>query len=269
MQNNEQRPRVSLEDLLRLKRAEKPAAEFWKGFEQELRQKQLAALLEKRPWWQEAPRWAARHVYLPMGAAAAVAFAFVTLRNEENSPQALGETIPPALERTVSAPVAEPIQADVPVVVAIEPMVENVRPEAAAVEIAATLPNDVGQMTPWSAPRTVDTPSSRSIAENLARLEETEPELLEPMRSNRLVASGARPALVSERAPVELASVSVDPSGRRSNRLLVGYEQRDFSPEPAAPEQVRQRIARRLADPDLLDQVRRLDFKADRLSLKL
>jgi hypothetical protein len=270
MQNNDQRPRVSLEDLLRLKRAEKPPADFWKGFEQELRQKQLAALLEKRPWWQEAPRWAARHVYLPMGAAAALAFAFVTLRNEENSPQALGETAPPSLERTVAAvPASEPAPTEAPVAAVTEPMVETETAATVGAVIAATLPNDVGQMTPWSAPPTIDTPSSRSIAENLARLEETEPELLEPMRSNRLVSAAARPALIADQAPVELASVSVDPNGRRSNRLLVGYEQRDFTPEPAAPEQVRQRIARRLADPDLLDQVRRLDVKGDRLSLKL
>ena len=74
---------------------------------------------------------------------------------------------------------------------------------------------------------------------------------------------------VAERAAVELASVSVDSTARRSNRLLVGYEQREFAPEPAAPDPVRERIARRLGDPDLLDQVRRVDVRGDRLSLKL
>lgn len=42
---------VALEDLLRLKRAERPDAAFWNEFERGLRQKQLAAIMEPRPWW--------------------------------------------------------------------------------------------------------------------------------------------------------------------------------------------------------------------------
>src|SRR5258708_34553826 len=70
----DQRPQVTIEDLLRLKRAERPAAEVWTNFERELRQKQLTALLEKRPWWQELPQLLARRAYLPVGAAALLAF---------------------------------------------------------------------------------------------------------------------------------------------------------------------------------------------------
>ena len=66
----DQRPKVTIEDLLRLKRAERPAAEFWTNFVRELRQKQLTALLEKRPWWQELPQILARRAYLPVGATA-------------------------------------------------------------------------------------------------------------------------------------------------------------------------------------------------------
>ncbi|HYC69938.1 MAG TPA: hypothetical protein VEB66_01950 [Opitutaceae bacterium] len=269
MQNNEQRPRVTVEDLLRLKRAERPSAEFWTGFERELRQKQLAALLEKRPWWQELPRWAARHAYLPMGAAAAVAFAFVTLRNGTVVPPAIGEAVPAEYPRVAAEPVSSPVAAEVVAAVVETPLPEPAAPvEKNEVAMAATVPGNVGEMIPWSAPRTVDTPSSRSIAETLAHLEQTEPELLEPIRTNRL-ATAPRMVAVAERAAVELASVSVDSTARRSNRLLVGYEQREFAPEPAAPDPVRERIARRLGDPDLLDQVRRVDVRGDRLSLKL
>ncbi len=42
---------VTVEDLLRLKRAERPAAEFWSQFDDALRAKQLAAIVERRPWW--------------------------------------------------------------------------------------------------------------------------------------------------------------------------------------------------------------------------
>lgn len=41
----------TLETLLRLKRAERPDADFWRDFEQGLREKQLAAIVEPKPWW--------------------------------------------------------------------------------------------------------------------------------------------------------------------------------------------------------------------------
>jgi hypothetical protein len=47
-------PKPTLEQLLRFKRSEKPEAAFWDTFEQELRRKQLAALVEKQPWYS---RW--------------------------------------------------------------------------------------------------------------------------------------------------------------------------------------------------------------------
>jgi hypothetical protein len=77
--------KVSLEALLRLKRAERPTAEFWPRFEQELRAKQLAAIVAKRPWWvalrlpqvnRALARW---QVQLPLGAAAALVVSVVML----------------------------------------------------------------------------------------------------------------------------------------------------------------------------------------------
>jgi len=77
--------KVSLEELLRLKRAERPAPEFWARFEQDLRAKQLAAIVEKRPWWVELrmpqvnralAQW---RLQLPLGAAAVLALSFVVV----------------------------------------------------------------------------------------------------------------------------------------------------------------------------------------------
>lgn len=86
MMNDSERSqqKVSLEELLRLKRAERPSPEFWSAFETDLRAKQLAAIVEKRPWWislrlPQAYRAFAR-VQLPVGAAAAVALTFVVVR---------------------------------------------------------------------------------------------------------------------------------------------------------------------------------------------
>ncbi len=47
-------PKPTLEQLLRFKRSEKPESVFWNTFEQELRRKQLAALVQKQPWYS---RW--------------------------------------------------------------------------------------------------------------------------------------------------------------------------------------------------------------------
>lgn len=74
-------PRPTLEDLIRFKRAERPAPEFWAEFDRGLRQKQLAALV-KRPkgWARVRPvllrgmRWA-----VPATAAAAVATVVVQI----------------------------------------------------------------------------------------------------------------------------------------------------------------------------------------------
>lgn len=71
--------RPTLEDLLRFKRAERPAPEFWAEFDRGLRQKQLAALMKRpqgwarvRPVFVRSLRWA-----VPATAAAAVALVVI------------------------------------------------------------------------------------------------------------------------------------------------------------------------------------------------
>ena len=83
---SEKRP-VAIEDLLRLKRAERPPAEFWARFDRELRAKQLSALVAKRPWWQRLPRafTGLGRYSLPLGAAAVLTVTFVSLREESAS----------------------------------------------------------------------------------------------------------------------------------------------------------------------------------------
>src|SRR5688500_9903152 len=89
--NPEKRP-IQIEDLLRLKRAERPPAEFWTEFDRQLRAKQLSALVAKRPWWQRVPRLFTgfSRYHLPLGAAAILAVTLITLqgRKSESAPQA-------------------------------------------------------------------------------------------------------------------------------------------------------------------------------------
>ena len=109
------KPKVTLEDLLRLKRAERPAPEFWARFDRELRAKQLAALVEKRPWWQGLPEWALnwRLFHLPLGATAVLAlpdvkngFAVQGLDIAQGSPAAFADFIVAENSRSMSTTLA-------------------------------------------------------------------------------------------------------------------------------------------------------------------
>src|SRR3954465_9223242 len=106
-----QRPNVTVEDLLRLKRAERPDVEFWTKFERELRQKQLTALMEKRPWWQELPQFLARRAYLPVGATAVLAFTLVSVKYYAPTQLAQGESVPVGAATPVDSEVAAPVAA--------------------------------------------------------------------------------------------------------------------------------------------------------------
>ncbi len=80
---SDQQKSVNLEDLLRLKRAERPTAEFWPQFERELRAKQLSALVVRRPWWRTLPSRALvgfSRYHLPIGATAVLALTFLSVR---------------------------------------------------------------------------------------------------------------------------------------------------------------------------------------------
>src|SRR5271168_5255876 len=74
--------KITVEDLLRLKRAERPQDEFWATFEAEIRSKQLSAIVSRRPWWDRFS-WilaAVSRRQLSLGSAAAVALAFAGYR---------------------------------------------------------------------------------------------------------------------------------------------------------------------------------------------
>jgi hypothetical protein len=74
--------KITVEDLLRLKRAERPPDDFWAKFEAEIRSKQLSAIVSRRPWWDRLS-WilaAVSRRQLSLGSAAAVALAFAGYR---------------------------------------------------------------------------------------------------------------------------------------------------------------------------------------------
>jgi hypothetical protein len=264
MSKPEHSSRVTLEDLLRLKRAEKPGPEFWVNFEQELRQKQLTALVQKRRWWHEVPVLLNRRLYLPAGAAAIVAFTLVTVR--------------------YSTPVAQVVNT-APQIAAADPAVETLastevtgldqeqsridREPASVVQAAAPAPVmqvasvEDREASPLPASRELQSPPARSLIANLARLEQTETDLDNSVIGSRLSSPVRVQAAVmsqSELAPVANAAPS-------KYRLIARYVDRALSPEPAAPASIRERLARRLGD-DLGDDISRIGVVGSRVSLK-
>jgi hypothetical protein len=263
---------VSIEDLLRLKTAERPSAEFWSQFERELRQKQLTALVRKRRWWHDVPVLLSRRVYVPAGAAAIVAFTLVTVRYSNSSPLAqIENTAPkivaadpaveslPATEVSMTSRAYERSEASAdsthvsrhdstPATVALSSS------DSDLTGVAGLLPVQVGS-------RDAESPSARSIAANLARLEQAEPDLVNAVMGSRLSPARA----MTTTADLGMGDAADTPAQRY--RLIARYADHSLSPEPAVPASVRERVARRLGD-DLLDRNSRVGVEGSRVSLK-
>lgn len=255
MPQPDQRPKVTIEDLLRLKRAERPAAEFWTSFERELRQKQLTALLEKRPWWQVLPRIITRRVYLPVGATAILAFTLVSVKYY--APAQLAQVAAPA----VDSPVATDRTAAATIAPVSSPLVNRSESAPAEISVAAAEPSiaevspDAIELMPLAvASRETEKPSARLLATNLTGLAENEAGFGQEALNYRLGAEA--PAQTAVLATEELASIPA--SATRRNRLLAHYEGRQLSPEPAPPAVVRERLARRLGETENTDRGSRL-----------
>ena len=184
MMNQEHRRPVTLEDLLRLKRAERPSPEFWRQFDRELRAKQLAALVEKRPWWRVVPRAFAglSRYHLPLGATAVLALSVISVREFRSAapatvqpPRARTEPTVAASVPVVARPVAIPVNFAAPVPEAVASADEN-ESESRRADVASESPGaaDFAQTTvPAAVTMEVEQvaakalPRSRLIGDNL------------------------------------------------------------------------------------------------------
>ena len=281
MPSSDHRPKVTLEDLLRLKRAERPAPEFWTSFERELRQKQLAALVRQQPWWHRLPRRLLQPATcVPVGVTAILALTFVSLRYSAPVATTRLEAPPSPVAASEGVARMEPAVAPatgtaVHVVTAIQEEPASVRfNDRVSVAQAAPTPDralaDVTGLVPWSVAEstvTADSPSARFIAANLERLEQTEPELLNGLLTGVRPVVRPRTQRPSNHA-IDLGNVASN-MARRTRIIPLDLPTRTYAREPVAPELVRERNARRLAEVDLSDQIRRLNVKGDRLTLKL
>lgn len=79
---------VTLEQLLHVKRAERPAPAFWEEFDREFRRRQLASVVIAQPWHARLARIALATLRraAPVGAAAAAVFAGFLALDRSNRP---------------------------------------------------------------------------------------------------------------------------------------------------------------------------------------
>lgn len=298
MNSPENKPPVTLEDLLRLKRAERPSPEFWSKFEAQLRAKQLAAIVEKRPWWRDISLVAiARHRVL-VGATALLAISFVSIREYRavSSRSHQPAAVPQAAEVAVlnSAEVA-PVSAVVPETVAAsvsspaieKPAIANevVGPAgmasrefssessaytgAAPMEIAtaANSADEAPAAAHWllAADRAEAgrlSPAARSIADNLAAAKEAHPEL-----TNRFfgVSGFEKRSMPSSRPTVDPLAQMRSPSETHL-RVLASSVRSSSSINSGRDSE---RIVRRISDQRLTEEaISRFGARGNELSVK-
>ena len=279
MKPENKRP-VTIEDLLRLKRTERPPAEFWSEFERQLRAKQLAALVEKRPWWQSFPALLSgfsRH-RVPFGAAAAFALTILVVREYRSTP------VPPA--RVADTLAAQDIVLPVSQAVAVRPaeislgafsapvtlsVPEIQHPATAAVAAVIEAPIAAAQTATLSPPAAVE---SNSLSPILAA-STTMTSLRSLSMGDGAASTGFLTSLtVFETRPV-VASVSRDavdplrhmtpPGESRRARFLTAMVS---SSSAEAPSRTSERAASRIAEERLYDQVSRFGARGDRLQVK-
>lgn len=262
---------VRLEDLLRIKRAEQPPDKFWDQFDRELRAKQLAAIVEPRPWWAPFIRVGARasKFQLPVGAAAVLVVSFITIQGYQspNSPPAsysapvASETEMPRLHETVRAveptPVSEVVAAPV---LAETSSNSDFAEEAASEALSARVPSKYEPGSVSAAP-VEPTPSARYIAANLAALQASDPSLVDD-------AFGASMRRVAGRAPVRdpLTQASATAESRRARLLATALPVSATNSESVVA--MSERVSRSLTEERLYDSISRVGVKGDRVAIK-
>jgi hypothetical protein len=277
-----------LEDLLRLKRAERPPSEFWGEFERQLRQKQLAALVEKKSWWHEFAVAYGRigRVRLPLAATAVLVLTFLWVRyytqpGDDLRLTAVGSPAHPAAVLTAvpSDEDAKPVSVPAPVVLdrqsAGQTAASVEKSTALVAEAPPAAPEQVSRVIPWLGDvlenRADDsglTPSARSIAANLATAAVIEPELVDAVARPRGFEDRAMP-VVHRRHTAEVLPTAAAVAEPRRALLLASLESAGaYVPEPSAPEHAKRSVTRYLAQDGWERTISRLETEGTRFSIK-
>jgi hypothetical protein len=276
MNRGNQRP-VALEDLLRLKRTERPPAEFWTQFDRELRAKQLAAIVEKRPWWRRAPSVFSGfpRYHLPLGATAVLAITVLMVREYRRpaTPAAVGPTLNsvatgaiPSAIATLPAHMADLSLSAVEAAPAVSVSVLDLPDSTAASnELSPVAASVSADQSAENSEREL-TPTARFIATNLALAKATEPGVAQSMLGG---ARGFETRAVPTRSrTIDPLAQMISPSDARRSRLLAASAVAAVSMNNAQPARTTEVRARRLSDEQLYDTVSRFGAKGNSLLVK-
>jgi hypothetical protein len=273
MNEKSRKTQITLEDLLRVKRAERPPAEFWTEFERGMRTKQLAAIVEPRPWWAPFIRVGTRvsRYQLPVGAAAILALTFVTLREYRTA------DVRPVYEPAVATVAALPVQiptsqiaatlspnasadANVAMMVAESPS----RTEGVVGSEESTLVSDGVGGSSHVSPAPVElTPSALYIAENFAAARADDPEVDQVL--------GRSVRTLDNRVVQVEPLAQVNPGESRRSRLIGGATWlASAGSSTDSTLRTDDHSARRLTERRLSesDAIRRIDVDGSRLTVK-
>ncbi|MFH1498221.1 MAG: hypothetical protein ABII82_10395 [Verrucomicrobiota bacterium] len=307
MTNPDSSGKPTLEELLRLKRAERPQPEFWQQFDSELRRKQLAATIEPKPWWLGLTILSRKlaPVGLPVGAAAALTLAAVSYQtigwapaaDDTNAPALAADLHLPAHPPAVAAnppstpPAAETadvpspmdgLAGEAPVMVAesapvTEPTTANTaQSRELGVTVASLLPGVGLHRGDALQPAGNPTVSQRFIADNLAAAQKANPGLsLFPgidLSLDRLMSGAVLAGVADTKAPSVAVEATADQPvpemSPRNARLLALVKSAEDSEAAMVAANIAREQAGRLNDDILYASATRLGVGGDRLSIK-
>ncbi len=272
MPEKNKQPKVSLEDLFAIKRAERPPAEFWDSFQREFHARQRAAAIEPKRWWFVLPRiFAGMSRYqMPMGAAAVLAVTFLSFREYSEPGFEVAYTASPSVA-AISVPAKDSAVAEVGTEVVMseqtEALVANLPEEPVANEVSKPLA--ISPMVVWAgvsavaAAAAAESPSARSIAANLAAVQAEDGSIRGLLGVPELKLATAQP----RQDPLTEVTLPNDSRNRlfayQPNSAKIG----DSSDDGQGPD-IHSRLASQLNDDLLYDSVRRVTAGGDRLTLK-
>jgi len=278
-----------VEDLLHVKRAERPPPEFWAKFEGDLRQRQLAALVERRSWW-HGPVAAFNQfgwLRLPVGAMAVLAVTVVSISHYSSADRARGNALgvvagnKSALLAKTSAIAAESRPAEnVPAVAPSRPVLstEETVPKSREANrvVADALPpsQQIAGLTQRAAPLedSAGSPEFEPLTGSLA-IRFRSPGGADPV----LVEATTQPVGFEERSismlrshlAAEVLPTAVAVTEQRRSRLLAALGSEGvYAAEPSAPEHAKRSVIRTLSEDGWDRSMSRLQAEADHLSIR-
>jgi hypothetical protein len=276
MSDSERRSSVTVENLLHLKRVERPPAEFWAEFDRQLRGKQLAAIVDASVGWR---RWfgirSLVRVAVPLGVAAVLALAVDSWRRVSSTPASFSQATLASVAfsgaQLDSSQRGKMESSEVAVgsrdMRALSLSSEMLSPaESAEVRssVAAEL-TAVRADTRREVAVERESPSARSIAANFAAVLGADPGLIKIIEhvSNLDI----RPA-ASRTLAEPLAQIATPQDNRRARLLAYSVSSDPHAPDSSDAVRSRERLTRRLSDDALYDSISRLGLTGQSVSIK-